>query len=41
MHLVRWENGSYRFDPNNRWPHAPLVKLGLEPSLIEASRRVD
>jgi hypothetical protein len=41
MHLVRWENGSYRFDPNQRWPHTPHVKLGLEPSLIEASRRVD
>ena len=41
MHLVRWENGTYRFDPENRWPHVPLVKFGLEPSLIEASRRVD
>ena len=41
MHLVRWENGSYRFDPNDRWPHTPIVKLGLEPTLIEASRRVD
>jgi len=41
MRLVRWESGSYRFDPNHRWPHAPLLKLGLEPSLIEASRRVD
>jgi uncharacterized protein DUF4388 len=41
MKLVRWESGTYRFDPNHRWPHAPLVKLGLEPSLIEASRRVD
>jgi uncharacterized protein DUF4388 len=41
MHLVRWESGAYRFDPNHRWPHAPLVKLGLEPSLIEASRRGD
>lgn len=41
MHLVRWENGSYRFDPNDRWPHAPIVRLGLEASLIEASRRVD
>jgi hypothetical protein len=41
MHLVRWENGTYSFDPNNRWPHTPLVKMGLEPSLIEASRRVD
>ena len=41
MHLVRWENGSYRFDPNTRWPRAPIVKLGLEGALIEASRRVD
>jgi len=41
MRFVRWENGSYRFDPNQRWPHAPHVKLGLEPSLLEASRRVD
>jgi hypothetical protein len=41
MHLVRWESGSYRFDPNSRWPNAPLVKLGLEASLLEASRRVD
>jgi hypothetical protein len=41
MHLVRWEDGTYSFDPNNRWPHTPLVKLSLEPSLIEASRRVD
>ena len=41
MRLVRWENGTYRFDPNHRWPHPPLVRLGLEASLIEASRRVD
>ena len=41
MRLVRWENGTYRFDPNHRWPNPPLVKLGLEASLIEASRRVD
>ncbi len=41
MRFVRWENGSYRFDPNQRWPHPPIVRLGLEPSLIEASRRVD
>ncbi len=41
MHLVRWENGTYSFDPNNRWPHTPVVKLGLEASLMEASRRVD
>jgi hypothetical protein len=41
MHLVRWESGSYRFDPNTRWPNAPLIKLGLEASLLEASRRGD
>jgi len=41
MRLVRWENGTYRFDPHNRWSRTPLLKLGLEASLIEASRRVD
>lgn len=41
MRLVRWENGSYRFDPNNRWPHAPQVRLSIEGALIEAARRVD
>jgi hypothetical protein len=41
MRLVRWENGAYRFDPNQRWPHTPLVRLNIEGALIEAARRVD
>jgi len=39
--LVRWENGSYRFDPNARWPGAPLVTLSMEAAMMEAARRVD
>lgn len=39
--LVRWENGTYRFDPNAKWPHAPVVLLSMEGAMIEASRRVD
>jgi hypothetical protein len=39
--VVRWENGSYRFDPNARWPNPPLVRLSIEGALIEAARRVD
>jgi hypothetical protein len=41
MRLVRWENGSYRFDPHERWPQTPLVRLSMEGALIEAARRVD
>jgi len=41
MRLVRWENGTYRFDPHNRWPNAPLVRLSTEGALIEAARRGD
>lgn len=41
MRLVRWENGTYRFDPHNRWPNPPQVRLSIEGSLIEAARRVD
>ena len=41
MRLSRWENGSYRFDPNQRWSGATLVKLNIEGALIEAARRVD
>lgn len=41
MRLVRWENGTYRFDPHARWPSAPLVRLSIEGALIEAARRVD
>lgn len=41
MRLVRWENGSYRFDPSQRWPGEPLVMLSMEGVMIEAARRVD
>ena len=41
MRLVRWENGSYRFDPINKWPGEPLVMLSMEGVMIEAARRVD
>ena len=41
MRVTRWDNGTYRFDPNNRWPNAPLVRLNIEGALIEAARRVD
>jgi len=41
MRLVRWDNGSYRFDPNTKWPHTPLVLLSMEGVMIEAARRVD
>ncbi|HEY6196008.1 MAG TPA: DUF4388 domain-containing protein [Candidatus Eisenbacteria bacterium] len=41
MRLVRWENGSYRFDPVNRWPGESLVMLSMEGVMIEAARRFD
>jgi hypothetical protein len=41
MRLVRWEDGSYRFDPAQRWAQAPLVRLNIDGALIEAARRVD
>jgi hypothetical protein len=41
MRVTRWENGAYRFDPNNKWPTDPLVQLSIEGALIEAARRVD
>jgi hypothetical protein len=39
--LVRWEDGTYRFDPHNRWNAPPIVRLSIEGAMIEASRRVD
>lgn len=39
--VVRWDNGSYRFDPNTKWPHPPIASLSIEGALIEAARRVD
>lgn len=41
MRLVRWENGTYRFDPVSKWPGEPLVVLSMEGVMIEAARRVD
>lgn len=41
MRVVRWDNGSYRFDPNNRVQTTPLVRLNIEGAMIEAARRVD
>jgi hypothetical protein len=37
MRLVRWDNGSYRFDPNTKWPNTPLVLLSMEGVMIEAA----
>lgn len=39
--LVRWEDGTYRFDPHTRWNAPPIVRLSIEGALIEAARRVD
>ena len=39
--VVRWDNGSYRFDPNTKWPFPPIASLSMEGALIEAARRVD
>jgi hypothetical protein len=39
--IVRWDNGSYRFDPNSKWSQPPLVMLSMEGVMIEAARRAD
>ncbi len=39
--LVRWENGTYRFDPSRRWPGVVVARLTVESAMIEAARRVD
>jgi hypothetical protein len=41
MRIVRWESGTYRFEPKETWPTPPLVRLSMEGALIEAARRVD
>jgi len=41
MRVTRWENGDYRFDPNQRWPNKPIVRMNIEGAVIEAARRVD
>jgi hypothetical protein len=39
--IVRWDNGSYRFEVVQRWEHPVRVRLSMEGSLIEAARRLD
>lgn len=39
--LVRWESGTYRFDPEAKWPSEPLISLSMEGAIMEAARRVD
>jgi len=39
--LVRWEDGTYRFDPHTRWNAPPIVRLSIEGAIMEAARRVD
>jgi hypothetical protein len=41
MRLIRWEDGTYRFDPHLRWPQTPLVRLSIEGILMEMARRSD
>jgi hypothetical protein len=41
MHLARWEEGTYRFDPQLRWNQPPLVRLSVEGVLMEVARRAD
>jgi hypothetical protein len=41
MRVTRWESGDYRFDPNNRWPSKPIVRMNIEGAVMEAARRVD
>ena len=41
MHLARWEDGTYRFDPHLRWTQPPLVRLSIEGVLMEVARRTD
>ncbi len=41
MALARWEDGTYRFDPQRRWTQPPLVRLSVEGVLMEVARRAD
>lgn len=41
MRIVRWDSGTYRFDPNSKWPNPPLIMMSMEGAMIEAARRVD
>src|SRR4029077_18294506 len=39
--VVRWDNGTYRFEPSERWDQPLHARLHVEGALIEAARRVD
>jgi hypothetical protein len=41
MQVMTWDQGSYKFDPHNRWPNNPLARLSVEAALIETARRGD
>src|SRR6266850_990496 len=41
MAVTRWPDGTYEFDPSQRWPNPPLVRLSVEGVLMETARRVD
>lgn len=41
LRIVRWDNGSYRFDPNAKWPNPPLILMSMEGAMMEAARRID
>lgn len=41
MRYADWREGTYQFDPQRRWPFAPLVKMSIEGALIELARRAD
>ena len=41
LDLMRWTDGTYRFDPARRWEEAPRVRLSMDGVLIEIARRAD
>ena len=41
MRVMSWPDGAYRFDPNQRWEAAPIVRLSMDGVLIEIARRAD
>jgi len=41
MKVARWTGGTYTFDPELKWIHAALARLGIEGTLIDLARRID
>ena len=41
MKVARWTGGTYTFDPELKWTHAAVARLGIEGALIDVARRVD